>query len=147
MIPSDILSYTHEKIILSPDTDILNAKLNAKNQEERKKLWFNHFSKLLGEKPTQSEDTIIEDIFENLDIEDGAFTLDEYRKAKKATREGSAAGDDGLPTEIFTRCDFDDIMLDYCNRLHILGEKPEQWGGGRGFRETVISHFSSVNFP
>ena len=53
--------------------------------------------------------------------------MNEYIKAKKATREGSAAGDDDLVPEIFTRCDFDDIMLNFCNRLHIHNEKPEQW--------------------
>ena len=103
------------------------GKLNAKNQEERKKLWFDHFSKLLGGKPEQTDDTEIENILENLGIDDGPFTLKEYVKAKKATREGSAAGDDGLVPEIFTRCDFDSIMLDFCNRLHIHKEKPEQW--------------------
>ena len=108
------------------------GKLNAKNQEERKKLWFDHFSKLLEEKPVvqndDDEDDGIETIFENLSIDDGPFTLVEYKKAKKATKEGKACGDDGLVPEIFTRCDFDDIMLNYCNRLHQQGEKPEQWG-------------------
>ena len=103
------------------------GKLNAKNQEERKKLWFNHFSKLLGEKPEEAEGTEIETIFENLEIDDSSFTAEEYKKAKMATREGSAAGNDQLVPEIFTRCDFDDIMLDFCNRLHLYQEKPEQW--------------------
>ena len=101
------------------------GKLNAKNQEERKKLWFNHFSKLLGEKPEEAEGTEIEIIFENLEIDDSSFTAEEYKKAKMATREGSAAGNDQLVPEIFTRCDFDDIMLDFCYRLHLNQEKPE----------------------
>ena len=57
------------------------GKLNAKNQEERKKLWFDHFSKLLGGKPEQTDDTEIENILENLGIDDGPFTLKEYVKA------------------------------------------------------------------
>ena len=44
-----------------------------------------------------------------------------------ASKEGKAAGEDVIVPEILTRCDFDELMLDYCNQLHITGEKPELW--------------------
>ena len=110
------------------------GKIRAKSQEERKNLWFQHFSELLGESSTEEEEREneeeeeIENIFENVDIYDGAFTMDEYKAAVKACKEGKAPGEDGIVPEILKRCDFDEIMLGYCNRLHTQGEKPEQWG-------------------
>ena len=103
------------------------GKLNANSSEERKKLWYDHFSKLLGEKPTLQEEEEIENIFENLNIDDGPFSMEEYKKALNTCKEGKSPGEDGIVPEILKRCNFDDIMLDYCNRLHIEGEKPEQW--------------------
>ena len=104
------------------------GKLNAKSQEERKKLWYDHFSKLLGEKPTlHDEEEEIEDILVNLGIDDGPFTMEEYKKAVNTCKEGKSPGEDGIVPELLKRCNFDDIMLDYCNRLHIQGEKPDQW--------------------
>ena len=82
---------------------------------------------MLGEKQEEAEVTVIENIFEDLGIDDGPFSLNEYMKAKMATREGSAAGDDDLVPEILTRCDFDNIMLVFCKRLHTRNEKPAQW--------------------
>ena len=40
----------------------------------------------------------------------------------------SPPSEDGIVPEILKRCDLDDIMLDFCNKLHIDGEKPDQWG-------------------
>ena len=78
---------------------------------------------MFDEKPEEAEDTVIENIFEDLGIDDGSFSLNEYMKAKMATREGSAAGDDDLVPEILTRCDFDNIMLVFCNRIHTYTQR------------------------
>ena len=94
-------------------------------------MWFDYFSKLLGEKPEDldEEDGDIQTVLTNLGIEDGPFTLEEYRKAKQAMKEDkSPPSEDGIVPEILKRCDLDDIMLDFCNKLHIDGEKPDQWG-------------------
>ena len=40
----------------------------------------------------------------------------------------SPPSEDGIVPEILKRCDLNDIMLDFCNKLHIDGEKPDQWG-------------------
>ena len=94
-------------------------------------MWFDYFSKLLGEKPEDldEEDSDIQSVLTNLGIEDGPFTLEEYRKAKQAMKEDkSPPSEDGIVPEILKRCDMDDIMLEFCNKLHIDGEKPDQWG-------------------
>ena len=107
------------------------GKLNAKKQEERKSLWYEHFKKLLGEKSEECNNTDegekVEAIIENLDIDDGDFEMEEYKKAKKKCKEGKKAGEDGIVAEILKRCDFDEIMLDFCNRCHRGEEKPELW--------------------
>lgn len=108
-----------------------SGKISASTQEERKQKWYDYFSKLLGEKPTPNDeenDIAIEIVLENLGIDDGPFVMEEYRKAKQSLKEGKAAPDDGIVPEILKRCDLDDIMLDFCNKLHIDGEKPDQWG-------------------
>ena len=101
-------------------------------KEERKALWYEHFKKLLGEKPAQENnaDEEVEEIntiFENLYIDDGEFTIEEYRKAKKKCKEGKKPGEDGIVAEVLKRCDFDEIMLGFCNRCHRGEEKPELW--------------------
>ena len=83
----------------------------------------------MGEKPAQTEDADeqIQTIFENLNIDDGDFTIEEYRKAKKACKEGKKPGEDGIVPEILTRCDLDEIMLGFCNQCHRGEEKPKLW--------------------
>ena len=41
--------------------------------------------------------------------------------------EGKAAGPDNIPPEVIKRCDLDDIILSYANKLLMDGEKPDQW--------------------
>ena len=41
--------------------------------------------------------------------------------------EGKAAGPDNFPPEVIKRCDPDDIILSYANKLLMDGEKPDQW--------------------
>ena len=72
-------------------------------------------------------DELIPSIFENLDIIDEPFTLNEYREVKAALKLGKAAGPDGLPSEVFKACDFDDICLDFCNKAILENDKPDLW--------------------
>ena len=53
------------------------GKLKAKNQEERKKLWHDHFKKLLGENPSREETTDVEinTILDNLNIKETTISL------------------------------------------------------------------------
>ena len=93
--------------------------------------WYNHFSQLLGKPPAvDNEDQEILPVFHNLQYKTGAFDMDEYRKVKKQLVEGKAAGPDGIHPEVFKRCDFDDIMLEFSNGLLLNLEKPDQWSLG-----------------
>ena len=66
-------------------------------------------------------------MFEDLDIRDDPFTLEEFRKVKSSLKVGKAAGPDDIPPEVFTSCDFDEMCLDFCNDVLINNDKPDLW--------------------
>lgn len=104
------------------------GQVSGNSPEERVDTWFTHFKKLLGETPTvEDPDEEIPNIFEDLDINDEPFTLDEFRKVKASLKLGKAAGPDGIPPEVFKSCDFDDICLDFCNKALTENDKPDLW--------------------
>ena len=105
-----------------------SGKLKGDNDEERQLKWYNHFKNLLGEPPkADCEDEDIPIVFENLNIIDDAFTMEELSKAKTQLSEGKAAGNDGIVAEVIKRINVDDLLLHFCNRCHMRSEKPEQW--------------------
>ena len=104
-----------------------SGKLSGKRAEGRKKQWFEYFKNILG---TPSEETMLKDVqpvLLNLGIVDTEFTIDEVQDAKKRLSEGKAAGEDGIMPEILKRCDIDDILLHFANKLLINREKPDQF--------------------
>jgi hypothetical protein len=102
--------------------------VSGNSPEERVDTWFTHFKKLLGETHTvEDPDEEILNIFEDLDINDEPFTLDEFRKFKAPLKIGNAASPDGIPPEVFKSCNFDDICLDCCNKALIENDKPDLW--------------------
>ena len=102
--------------------------LEGKNKEERIKNWFNHFKQLLGEEPKiDNENEEINTVIEGLQYQTGPFSISELEKAKSKIGEGKAAGPDKIPPEVIKRCDLDDIILSFANRLLTEGEKPNQW--------------------
>ena len=59
-----------------------SSKLKANSPEERVKLWYTHFSNLLGSPPQISEeDTPILTVRDALDISEEPFSLDEFLQA------------------------------------------------------------------
>ncbi|XP_068756271.1 uncharacterized protein [Montipora capricornis] len=77
-------------------------------------------SKLLGNPPEVEDlDEEIPNIFEDLDINDGLFTVEELKEVKSSLRIGKAAGPDAIPREVFKLCGFDNICLDFCNQALI----------------------------
>ena len=70
---------------------------------------------------------MIPTIFEDPDIKDDLFTLDEYKKVKSSLKIGKAAGPDNIPPEVFKFCDFDDICLSFCNKALLENDKPDLW--------------------
>ena len=63
----------------------------------------------------------------NLGIKEGAFTQEEYLRAKKAIVEGKACGEDGVSPEMLKRCQVNDIILEFCNTALLHHKKPSQW--------------------
>ena len=104
------------------------GQLEGDTQAERVRNWYSHFYNLLGKPPTvDDEDEEIEQIFPKLNIKEGPFTMDEYKKAKSELKLGKAAGDDGIRPEVLKLCNLDDIILKFCNRALTKRESPDQW--------------------
>ena len=100
----------------SPEERLSTWFAHFKSPEERVSTWFTHFKKLLGEPPVVDDpDENIPTIFEDLEIKDDLFTLEEFRKVK-SLKIGKAAGPDEIPPEVYKACDFDEVCLDFCNR-------------------------------
>ena len=62
--------------------------------------------------------------YADLEINDGPFTLDEFRRVKASLQLGKVAGPDNIPPEVLKSCDFDEICLKSCDK--VLGV-PQAW--------------------
>ena len=93
------------------------GQVSGSSPEERVQTWFSHFKNLLGS-PASTVDTEEElpNIFEDLEIEDGPFTIEEYRKVKSSLKAGKAGGPDGISPDVLKSCDFGDVCLKFCNK-------------------------------
>ena len=87
------------------------AKLKATNQQERIKLWKQHFGNLLRnpQKVTHEPITII--ISKQFDIKLGLFTLEELNSVLRKIRNRKVTGLDEIPSEVWKTRQFDDILL------------------------------------
>ena len=86
------------------------AKLKAANQQERIKLWKQHFENLLGNPPKITHEPITRIISKQLDIK-----LDSVLRKIKNRK---AAGLDEIPPEVWKTRQFDDILLRHCNAVY-----------------------------
>ena len=60
-----------------------DGQVAGESPEERVNTWFTHFKKLLGNTPEVEEpDKTIPAVYEGLDIDDGPFTLDKFKRVK-----------------------------------------------------------------
>ena len=90
------------------------AKLKAANQQERIKLWKQHFENLLGNPPKVTHESITWIISKQLDIKLGPFLDSVLWKIKKR----KAAGLDEIPPEVWKTKQFDDILIWHCNAVY-----------------------------
>ncbi|CAK6977732.1 uncharacterized protein LOC114950604 [Scomber scombrus] len=93
---------------------------------ERMATWFNHFRSLLGSTADGAGEEI-PSVLQNLDIDDGPFTVTELARAKATVRAGKSAGPDGIPPEVLKNCDLDDIMLEFSNLALLQNKLPDVW--------------------
>ena len=76
------------------------AKLKAANQQERIKLWKQHFENLLGNPLKITHEPITRIISKQLDIELGPFTQEELDSVLRKIKNRKAAGLDEIPPEV-----------------------------------------------
>ena len=86
------------------------AKLKAANQQERIKLWKQHFENLLGNPPKITHEPITRIISKQLDIKLGPFTQEELDSILRKIKNRKAAGLDKIPPEVWKTRQFDDIL-------------------------------------
>ena len=94
------------------------AKLKAANQQERIKLWKQHFENLLGNPPKITHEPITRIISKQLDIKLGPFTQEELDSVLRKIKNRKAAGLDEIPPEVLQTRQFDDILLRHCNAIY-----------------------------
>ena len=88
--------------------------LAGNSKEERINNWLKHFKDLLGKAPiVDGEGDEIPTIYEEINIKEGAFTMDEFIKVKFKITENKAAGPDRIAPEVLKRCDIDNILLEF----------------------------------
>ena len=101
--------------------------IKGSSREERLKKWYDYFQNLLGKVPIIPDDNIgtyLPSILHSLDITDIEFTNEELQFAKKSIKEGKSCGPDNIAPEILKRCDLDEPILYFANKLIIEGMKP-----------------------
>ena len=76
------------------------AKLKAANQQERIKLWKQHFENLLGNPPKITHEPITRIISKQLDIKVGPFTREELDSVPRKIKNRKSAGLDEIPPEV-----------------------------------------------
>ena len=94
------------------------AKLKAANQQERRKLWKQHFENLLGNPPKITHEPITRIISKQLDIKLGQFTREELDSVLRKIKNRKAAGLDEIPPEVWKTKQFDDILLRHWNAVY-----------------------------
>ena len=87
------------------------AKLKAANQQERIKLWKQHFENLLGNLPKVTHEPITSIISKQLNIKLGPFTQEELDSVLRKIKNRKAAGLDEIPPEVWKTRQFNDILL------------------------------------
>ena len=94
------------------------AKLKATNQQERIKLWKQHFQNLLGNPPKVTHEPITRIISKQLDIKLGPFTPKELDSALRKIKNRKAEGLDEILPEVWKTRQFDTILLRHCNAVY-----------------------------
>ena len=93
-------------------------KLKVTNQQERIKLWKQHFENLLGNPPKVTHEPINRIISKQLDIKLGLFTQEELDSVLRKIKNSKAAGLDEIPPEVWKTRQFENILLWHCNAVN-----------------------------
>ena len=94
------------------------AKLKATNQQERIKLWKQHFESLLGNPPKVIQEPITRIVRKQLDIKLGPFNQEELDSVLRKIKNRKSAGRNEIPPEVWKTRQFDDILLRHYNAVY-----------------------------
>ena len=97
---------------------INKAKLKATNQQERIKLWKQHFQYLLGNPPKVTHEIITRIICKQLDIKLEPLTQEELDSVLRKIKNRKATGLDKIPPEVWKTRQFDNILLRHSNAVY-----------------------------
>ena len=96
----------------------VKAKLKATNQQERIKLWKQHFQNLLGNPPKVTHEPITRIISKQSDIKLGPLTPEELDSLLRKIENRKAAGPDEITPEVWKTRQFDNMQLQHCNAVY-----------------------------
>ena len=113
---SRIVWQTINEVSRRKSTD--KAKLKAANQQERIKLWKQHFENLLGNPRRVIHEPITRIISKQLDIKLGPFTQEELESVLRKIKNRKAARLDEIPPEVWKTRQFDNILLRHYNAVY-----------------------------
>ena len=105
------------------------AKLKAANQQEKVKLWKQHFENLLGNPPKVTNEPLTRIISKHLDIKLSPFTKEKLDLVIRKIKSRKAAGLDEIPPEVCKTRQFDEILLRKCNAVYNQN-RIERWTKG-----------------
>ena len=95
------------------------TKLKATNQQERIKLWKQHFENLLENPPKFTYEPITKTISKQLDIKLGPFTQEELNSVLRKMKDKKAAVlDDKILPQVWKTRQFDNILFRHCNAIY-----------------------------
>ena len=103
---------------MSKRKNTAKAKLKAANQQERIKLWKQHFENLLGNPSKITLEPITRIISKQVNIKLGPFTQEELDSVLRKIRNRKAAELDEIPPEVWKTRQFDHILLRHCNAVY-----------------------------
>ena len=107
----------------------VKAKLKAANQQERIKLWKQHFENLPGNPPKVTQEPITRIISNQLEIKLEPFTQEELDSVLRKIKNRKAAGLDEIHPEVWKTRQFDNILLRHCNAVY--NQNPiDRWMNG-----------------
>ena len=96
----------------------VKVKLKAANQQERIKLWKQHFENLQGNSPKVTHEPITRIISKLLDIKLGLFTQEKIDSVLRKIKNWKTAGLDEIPPEVWKTRQFNDILLRHGNAVY-----------------------------
>ena len=94
------------------------AKLKAASQQERIKLWKQHFEYLLANPPNVTQKPITRIVSKQLHIKLGPLTKEELDSVLRKIKNRKAAGLDEILPEVWKTRQFDDLLLRHCNAVY-----------------------------